>query len=78
MSQPAVSRVAIEPVEVPIAPELPMQLDRVKVPPQLLSEIDRLVERVAARTGEPPALCRRGVEIAVLTRGVAALREEYR
>ena len=37
--------------------------------------LDELVAAVAARNGETAERARRGVEIAVVTRGIAALRE---
>ena len=56
---------------------LPVGLEAIRVPPILLACLDQLVERVARRTGEPIERVRRSVEIAVLTRGVTALQEEY-
>lgn len=56
-------------------PTLPLR-STVRVPPALLDALDRLVERMATRTGEPPVAVRRAIEIAVLQRGVAALEGE--
>lgn len=38
--------------------------------------IDQLVEATSRRTGEPPADVRHAVELAIVTRGIAALQEE--
>lgn len=46
----------------------------VQIPEELVPEIDDLVNAVSARLGEPPADVRRGVEITILKRGIAALR----
>ena len=45
------------------------------VPPNLLPALDRLVTEQALRTKEEPDQVRRAVEITVLQRGIAALRE---
>ena len=59
-----------EPSRVPIEPYA------IKVPDALAVVLDELVERVSRRTGERPKDVRRGLEIAVLSRGVALLRGE--
>ena len=45
------------------------------VPPALVPAIDHLVTEYALATKEEPGACRRAVEIAVIQRGVAAVRE---
>jgi hypothetical protein len=40
------------------------------------TQVERLVRLMAARTGETTAQVRRAVEIAIVTRGIAAVQEE--
>lgn len=40
------------------------------------AQIERLVERMAALTGEQPGKVRRAVEQSILTRGIVALTKE--
>jgi hypothetical protein len=49
---------------------------QITVPPGLVASVDQMVERVSRRTGERPASVRRGVEIAIVTRGLVALVNE--
>lgn len=44
--------------------------------PTHVALLDQLVEQTSARTGERAEEVRRAVEIAVVTRGIAALQEE--
>lgn len=46
----------------------------IPVPDLLAEEIDGVVELVAARLGEPPEAARRVVEVALLQRGIEALK----
>lgn len=50
----------------------------VRVPPGLRSRIQRLVEYYAKQLGTTEEDARRTVEVAILTRGVAALEEDRR
>lgn len=44
--------------------------------PLQIEQVDQLVEATSRRTGERPEDVRRAVEIAIITRGIAALQEE--
>jgi hypothetical protein len=50
----------------------------IEVPPGLELALNRLVTEYALAHREEPAACRRGVEIAVLQKGVRALAEELK
>lgn len=45
------------------------------IPPALVPVIDHLVTDYALANKEEPRVCRRAVEIAVIQRGIAAVRE---
>lgn len=47
----------------------------IDIPPGLVPQLDLLVTEYALAMKEEPSACRRAVEIAVLQRGVAAVRE---
>jgi hypothetical protein len=46
------------------------------VPDVMEKDLEELVERTARRLGERPEQTRRAVEIAVLSRGMAAIRKD--
>lgn len=48
----------------------------IALPPRLERDFEVLVAEVATTLGEPPARARRAVEIAVLAKGIAAVRRE--
>lgn len=48
------------------------------VPPALVRTLDHLVTDFALMTKEEPKACRRAVEIAVIQRGIAAVREDLK
>jgi hypothetical protein len=48
------------------------------VPDVIAHDLEELVERTAARLGERPEQTRRAVELAVLARGIAAVRKDER
>jgi len=50
----------------------------VRLNPILADLLDQLVVRIAARNGETVEQARRGVELAVVSRGIGALQEELR
>ena len=50
----------------------------IEVPPRLELALDRLVTEYALAHREEPSACRRGVEIAVLQKGMRALEEELK
>ena len=47
----------------------------IAIPPALVPVLDHLVTDYALATKEEPVACRRAVEIAIIQRGVAAVRE---
>jgi len=50
----------------------------IEVPPGLELALDRLVTEYALAHREEPSACRRGVEIAVIQKGMRALAEELK
>ena len=48
----------------------------IRLPPQLAEAFEKAVSDYAAVTGEPVEECRRVIEVAIITRGMRALREQ--
>ena len=58
------------------AAQLTIEPYLIEVPDTLADEIADLAEALSMRLGEEPKDVRRGLEIAILSRGIAAIRNE--